>query len=163
MGWIPTGEARLCRNCRMIGYMDDFPPVEFASVPPKSPTIPATTFKKLFAGQAFEVQCSQVFNNGNLDLKWTRGLAITCAYEGLWTPNGPVTPEDIRHMQTRVVQFNALTPITGELQAVPLCPETFCMWVSMSSALFAARMHRDPGLPNAEDAEEADLEEAIWM
>ena len=60
---------------------------------------------KLFGGQFLEVQVSQSFHDGNLDCRWRRGVAITSKLKGLWDPRGPVSQEDISHLQNRVEQF----------------------------------------------------------
>ena len=64
-------------------YWDEFSPTEFASRSPRSPTVPAVTFKKLFAGQVLRVQVSQAHHDGNPDFRWTRGAALTAPLDGL--------------------------------------------------------------------------------
>ena len=44
---------------------------------PRPPTIPAVTFKNLFAGQYLRLQVSQAHRDGNPDFRWTRGVAMT--------------------------------------------------------------------------------------
>ena len=143
-------------------YFDEYEPVKFASVPESRPTVPATTFKKLFAGQSLEIQCSQVFNNGNSDVKWERGIAMTAPLEDLWKPCWPVEQEDIRHFRSRVLQFDALVPIKGVLQPVPLCPESWCKYIVVASQAYAARSMPSaiPVLPlaPAQDPEQGDDE-----
>ena len=147
--------ANLALASKRFIYFDEFFPVEYAAIPDRAPTIPAVTFKKLFSGQALEVQTSQCFNNGNEDVKWSRGAAITAPLENLWVPQGRCTAEDIRHMKSRVLQFDALVPIQGELKQVPLCPESWCKYVVDTSAAYAARMpYALP--PPAGQAEEPD-------
>jgi len=126
------------RRLRFI-YWDEFSPTEFAARPPKAPTLPAVTFKKLFAGQYFRVQVSQAHHDGNPDFRWTRGAAMTAPLEGLWDVAGPVTREDVRHMQSRVVQFEAHVSIQGPLQAIPHCAASWCKFVVEASAAYAAR------------------------
>ncbi|CAE7522337.1 F52C9.6 [Symbiodinium sp. CCMP2592] len=107
-------------------YWDEFSPTEFASRPARSPTVPAVTFKKLFAGQILRIQVSQSHHDGNPDFKWTRGAALTAPLEGLWDATSPVSREDVRHMQSRVIQFDAHVAINGALKKVPHC------WTKMS-------------------------------
>ena len=59
-------------------------------------------------------------------------------YEGSWQIQGCVSPEGVRHMQSRVIQFNALERITGEPGEVPHCPQSWCRWVLSTSASYAA-------------------------
>ena len=84
---------------------------------------------------------SQSFNNGNADVRWTQGAAITAKLEGLWEPTSVVTVEDIRHFQSRVHQFNVLVPIRVELQDTPLCAASWCRWVVADAIAFASRRH----------------------
>ena len=132
-------------------YWDEFSPTEYASRPPRSPTVPAITFKKLFAGQVFRVQVSQAHHDGNPDFRWTRGAALTAPLDGLWDVVAPVTREDVRHMQSRVIQFDAHVSIAGALQPIPHCAESWCWFVMQGSAAYASRMPRqvpaEPVLP----------------
>ena len=120
-------------------YWDEFSPTEFASRPPRAPTVMAVTFKKLFAGQYFRLQVSQSHHDGNPDFRWTRGAAMTAPLRGLREAVEPVTMEDVRHMQSRVIQFEAHEPIQSPLQAVPHCAETWCRYVVEGAAAYAAR------------------------
>ena len=48
--------------------------------------------------------------------------------------------EDIRHMQSRVIQFSAHHVIpTESIQQVPMCRESWARWLVIDSAAFAAR------------------------
>jgi hypothetical protein len=126
-------------------------------LPARSPTVPAVTFKKLFAGQWLEVQVSQSFNDGTCDMKWNKGVAITAPLEGLWDLQGCLTAEDVKHMKSRVMQFIALEPVVGELRHVPLCAATFCKWLVEDATAFSAR-HGPQRLPQrAAEAED------IWQ
>ena len=132
--------ANLASGEKRFLYLDEFNPVEFASTPVRpGPTIPKTTIKKLLAGQWLEVQVSQTFNNGNADVRWTQGAAITAKLKGLWDTAGPVTDEDIRHFKSRVELFTAVKPVPGKLKDTPLCPESWCQWVVRDAEAFAAR------------------------
>ena len=133
--------ANLVVRKKRFLYLDDYRPVDYAlSTGKKPPTIPVVTFLKLAGGQAFEVQVSQSFQNGNIDTQWTKGAAITAKDEGLWQPMGNVTPENIRHMQSRVEQFTAKAQLPIQsLHDVPLCKQSWASWVVTRSVAFASR------------------------
>jgi hypothetical protein len=57
---------------------------------------------KVISRQWLEVQVSQSFSNGNVDLRWDQGAAMATKAEGLWEPTASVSAEDIRHLQSRV-------------------------------------------------------------
>lgn len=114
--------------------------MEYASVPARKPTIPASTMLKLLGGQFFEVQVSQSFHDGNKDCRWRRGIVITSKSEGLWSPRGVVTPEDVAHLRNRVEQFTAVSQLDKKsLRAVAPCRYSFCKWVTSASKAFAER------------------------
>ena len=52
--------------------------------------------------QWLEVQVSQSFSKGNVDLRWDQGAAMTTKAEGLWEPIASVTAQGIRRLQSRV-------------------------------------------------------------
>ena len=131
--------ANLASGDKRFLYLDEFNPVEFASTPEKKPTLPKTTIKKLLAGQSLEVQVSQSFNNGNVDIRWQHGAAITAKLEGLWEPTTVVSAEDIKHFQSRVFQFKVLVPIRGALKDTPLCAASWCRWVVSDALAFGNR------------------------
>ena len=121
-------------------YLDEFQCVEYAAVPARKPTIPVSTMLKLLGGQYFEVQVSQSFHDGNMDCRWRRGIAITSKSEGLWSPRGSVTPEDIVHLRNRVEQFTANSQLDKKvLRAVVPCKYSFCKWVTSASKAFTER------------------------
>ena len=130
-------------------YWDEYSPVDFAARPSRSPTVPAVTFKKLFAGQYLRLQVSQAHHDGNPDFKWSRGAAMTAPLEGLWDAVLPVSNEDVRHMQSRIIQFEARVPIQGPLQPVPHCASSWCKYVVQSAAAYAARRPQQVVLPEA--------------
>ena len=138
-------------------YWDEFSPTEFASRPPRSPTVSAVTFKKLFAGQVLRVQVSQAHHDGNPDFRWTRGAALTAPLDGLWEVTQPVTREDVKHMQSRVIQFDAHVAVAGPLQPIPHCAASWCRFIVQGSAAYASRLSRGvaaepaPGLPIEDD------------
>ncbi len=72
--------------------------------------------------------------------------------EGLWHLKDPVTAEDIRHMQSRVIQFDALVPVEGQLREIPLCAEPWRKWIVEASAANAVR--QIPAQPAALDDED---------
>jgi hypothetical protein len=155
--------ANLAVKHKRFVYLDDYRPVEFAAVRGRRPpTIPVVTFLKLAGGQSFEVQVSQSFQNGNADMRWTRGMVITAKDDGLWSLMEGVTAEDVRHMQSRVEVFVASTTLPrNSLVDVPLCRESWAKWVVGSAAAFAARASR-PVLPLASGpVAAADLHEAF--
>ena len=111
--------ASLASGSKRFLYWDEYKPTEYASQPYRKPTIPATTFKKLLAGQLLELQVSQSFHDGNPEFAWKRGAALTAPLEGLWHHKDPVTAEDARHMQSRVIQFDALVAAGGHSGTSP--------------------------------------------
>ena len=131
--------ASLTTGKKRFIYWDEYSPVEFASVPERRPTIPAQVFKKLFAGQTLEIQVSQAFNKENPEMKWTKGAALTAPLQNLWTPTRSCPPEAVRHMQSRVQQFDALVPLASELKDLPLCPETWASWLVSKATSFASK------------------------
>ena len=71
---------------------------------------------------------------------------MTAKAEGLWDPmlalpeSVPVGREDIRHTQSRVVEFHADAALPEDaLALVPECKESFCQWLVVESLQFAAR------------------------
>ena len=149
-----TPLSSLASASKRFLYWDEFSPTEYASRPPKSPTVPATTFEKLLAGQLMETQASQSFNDGNPWVAWKHGAALTAPLEGLWNVEGPVSKEDVKHMQSRVMQFDALVPVQGPLRDIPHCPESWCRWVVDASAAFSTRqapVFPDVSLPVVDD------------
>ena len=131
-------------QCRFI-FFDDYRPVEYASMPEKSPTVPVTDFLAMFCGQKWQVQVSQCFNNGQPDMVWQRGAAMTAKKKGLWTPSDTVPLEEIRHMQARVQQFEAKGKLQeGDFRTVPKCSESFARWLVTGSTNYANRLPRQP-------------------
>ena len=129
--------ANVTKKHKRFIYWDEYRPVEYAA----RGTVPVGTFLSLFSGGALEITVSQSFQNGNTEMRWCRGAAMTAKDEGLWDPVPPlpglipVTREDIRHMQGRVRQFLAMAPVPPEgLADVPYCKESFCRWLLSESA-----------------------------
>jgi len=133
-------------NCAKRGkrfiYWDEYRPVEFAA----RGTVPVGSFLSLFGGGSLEVQVSQTFQNGNSEIQWKRGAAMTAKEDGLWDPVPaipglmPVTKEDIKHMQSRLLQFTATVPLPqADLVKVPKCKESFCRWLVVEASGFASR------------------------
>ena len=146
--------ASLTTGKKHFLYWDEYEPVAFATFPEKAPTIPFTTFKKLLAGQVTEIQVSQTFAKHNPDFKWARGAALTAPLADLWTPTRNCPAEQVRHMQNRVVQFDALAPLTGTLRDIPMCAESWSAWLVSKAASFATRM---PARFNERPIEDEDL------
>ena len=98
----------------------------------------------MFCGQRFQIQVSQCFNNGQPEKVWNRGAAMTAKKAGLWKPTAVVPREEIRHMQARVVQFEARGAVLQErsFRTVPKCAESFARWLVTASANFANRQVR---------------------
>lgn len=133
--------ANITKQNKRFMYLDEFQCVEYASMPVKKPTIPVTTLLKMLGGQYFEVQVSQSFHDGNVDCRWTRGIAITSKLQGLWEPRGPVSAEDVKHLQNRVEQFTAVAHLPRqELRTIVPCRSSFCKWLAQASAAFAGRV-----------------------
>jgi len=142
---MPLANLVVSEDAQRFIYFDEFAPVTFASTPDRRPTVPATTFKKLFGGQRMEVQTSQSFNNGNGVVRWRQGAAMTAPLEGLWDLKGKVTQEDVRHMKSRVWQFDALEALPQEvLRDIPHCAGPWCRWLMRASAAYAARSVPQP-------------------
>ena len=133
--------SRLLKGNKRFIYFDDYRPVEYARLPRENPTLSVLTFIAMFQGQPFEVQVSQSFNDGHPEIAWKRGAALTGPLDGFWEPRGLVVAEDVRHIQSRVVQFEAHHVIpTSSFASVPLCPESWSRWVLRDSELFAMRL-----------------------
>ena len=158
----PCPLSKLPHGKRFI-YFDDFRPVEYAALPRDNPTLSTTTFLALFQGQPFDVQVSQSFNDGHPEVVWRRGAAMTAKDVGLWQPMGMVSTEDVRHMQSRVIQFTASHVLrTAAFVDVPACKESWARWVVADSMAYAARPaprapprlrgRELPSLPISEDA-----------
>jgi len=98
----------IVKNKRFI-FWDDFRPVEFAH----KETVPVATFLSLFIGKETEIQVSQAFSGGNLDVRWKRGVVFTAKEEGLWEPTSRVSAEDVRHLRNRVEEFRFETTVVA--------------------------------------------------
>ena len=109
-------------------FWDDYRPVEFAH----KETVPVATFLNLFIGKDCEIQVSQSFNDGNLDVKWRRGVVFTAKAEGLWEPTGKVSAEDVRHLRNRVEEFH-FEHVVPSLKEVDSCAPCMARWVRMFS------------------------------
>ena len=109
-------------------FWDDYCPVEYGQS-----TVPVATFLSCFDGAAFEVQCSQSFNDGNIDFTFKGGAVLTAKEEGLWLPSGSVTQEDVRHMQSRVHCFR-LAAAPRKIREVTPCATHLAKWISENAA-----------------------------
>ena len=117
---------------RVISW-DDYRPVEYA----QEKTVPVAAYLSLFIGKHTEVQVSQSFHDGNLDVQWNRGVAFTAKEEGLWTPTPKVSPEDIRHLRNRVEEY-PFRSIVPELKEVVPCSPCMARWILKFSDLGSA-------------------------
>ena len=106
-------------------YWDEFHPVEFVA----SKVISLTQFLKAFNGQVFSVQMNQRTNDGNKPFRWTRGAVFTAKEEGLWTPRGRVTEEDVSHIKSRCEVFHCSGQITRRPGGVCPCPICMARWI----------------------------------
>ena len=114
-------------------FWDDFRPVEFAH----KDTIPVPTFLSLFIGKETEIQVSQSFNDGNLDVAWRRGAVFTAKGEGLWTPTAKISAEDVRHLKNRVEEFR-FDHVFETLHDVESCAPCMARWIVHYSGTAAA-------------------------
>ena len=105
-------------------FWDDYRPVEYGQG-----TVPVATFLSLATGLPFEVQVPQSFHDGNVDFEWRRGAVMTAKEEGLWTPHGSVTEEDVRHMQSRFETFRCSAQV-GSLRDIRPCPQCMATWIT---------------------------------
>ena len=91
-------------------------------------TVPVATSLSLFMGKDVEIQVSQSFNDGNLDVRWNRGVVFTAKEEGLWQPTARVSAEDVRHLRNRVEEFR-FTEVVPELKDVESCAPCMARWI----------------------------------
>lgn len=134
------------RDKRFV-YWDEFSPVEFAA----TGIFSVTTFKKAFGGQFFEVQMAQNWHDGNQDFRWQRGVVFTNKSESLWTPQANVSPEDVRHLQSRVELFyfthQVVPPGSRPSRGnIPQCRHHLAKWIRDSAAAFDAMQAMQPAL-----------------
>jgi hypothetical protein len=133
--------GKLAKDGKRFIFFDDFRPVEYASLPKDNPTVAATTFLAMFCGQPFDIQVSQSFHDGHPEMVWRRGAAITAKAEGLWDATKNVPKEEIRHMQARVMEFQAeATLAERNFRVIPKCKESFARWLVVDSVAFAGRL-----------------------
>ena len=122
----------LVKNKRFI-FWDDYRPVEFAH----EKTVPVATSLSLFIGKETEIQVSQSFNDGNLDVKWSRGVVFTAKEKGLWDATRGVSDEDVRHLRNRVEEFR-FTHVVPALKDVESCAPCMGRWIRKFSDEAAA-------------------------
>ena len=157
--------SKLVKGLKRFIYFDDYRPVDFARLPRENATLGVSTFLAMFQGQPFDVQVSQSFNDGHPEVTWKRGAALTAPLDGVWEPRGDVSYEDIRHMKSRVQQFEAhhVQPME-QLVKVPSCAASWARWLIVDSVAFAHRANsvarpllpkrRLPTLPIVDDVVE---------
>ena len=118
-------------NKKRFIFWDDFRPIEFAH----HNTIPTATFLSLFIGKETEIQVSQSFNDGNLDVAWKRGVVFTAKEDGLWIPTARVPPEDAHHIRNRVEEFRfAHVMPEGSFKDVDSCDPCLAAWITRLSS-----------------------------
>ena len=148
-----TFALRNIANKKRFIFWDDFRPAEFAH----NCTIPAATFLSLFIGKDTEIQVSQSFNDGNLDVAWKRGVVFTAKEDGLWLPSARVPTEDVRHMRNRVEHFR-FCHVVPSLKEMESCAPCMARWILSFSEEAAAGSVPLPLAPAG--AAEPDEEEA---
>jgi len=127
-------------------FWDDYRPVEFA----QEKTVTVSLFLNLFIGKHSEIQVSQAFNDGNMDVEWKRGAVFTAKEEGLWTPTGRVSAEDVTHMRNRVQEFRFSSIFEqGTLKDVKTCCSCMGRWIRDGAAARDAAGALRPLLPLA--------------
>ena len=71
-----------------------------------------------------------------------RGGALTAPSDGVWEPRGDVTHEDVRHMKSRVQQFEAYHELPKQqLVGVPSCASSWARWLVVDSIAFSQRVN----------------------
>ena len=129
-------------------FWDDYRPVEYAH----EKTVPVSLFLSLFIGQPTEVQVSQAFSDGNLDVAWNKGVVFIAKDSGLWEPTLRVGEEDIQHMRNRVEEFHftVVLPRTS-LKDIEPCTVHMSKWIVSESAASDVGGTLLPMLPLAGD------------
>ena len=132
--------ASVTKSNKRFIFWDEYRPVEFAA----RGAVPVGSFLSLFGGTPLEIQVSQSFHDGNGEMLWRRGAAMTAKAEGLWDPIPQlpgltaVTKEDIRHMKSRVEQYHAAVPVPeNSFASIPDCKETWCRWIVADASTVA--------------------------
>jgi hypothetical protein len=90
----------------------------------------------LFIGKHTEVQVSQSFHDGNLDVQWNRGVVFTAKEDGLWTPTSKISLEDATHLRNRVQEYR-FTAVATVLKDVQSCAPCMARWIVKWSAAAA--------------------------
>ena len=110
-------------------FWDDFRPVEYA----EAKTVTVATFLSLFIGQHAEIQVSQSFSDGNLDVQWQHGCVFTAKKVGLWNSTRNVSDEDVRHLRNRVDEFE-FTEVVDTLHDVISCAPCLAKWITKGAS-----------------------------
>ena len=107
-------------------FWDDYNPIEFA----EEKTVTKSTFLSLFIGQLSEIQVSQSFNDGNIDVCWNRGVVFTAKADGLWNPTKHISEEDVQHIRNRCEEFTFQHVFErGGLKEVAPCTHHLAEWI----------------------------------
>jgi hypothetical protein len=117
------GSLRNITSKRFL-FWDDFRPVEYAH----EKTVTVSTFLSLFIGKHAEIQVSQSFSDGNIDVQWQRGCVFTAKKLGLWAATKNVSDEDVRHLRNRVEEFE-FTEVVSALHDVESCAPCMAKWI----------------------------------
>jgi hypothetical protein len=126
----------IARKHKRFLYWDDYRPVEYAqSDGKKTATVPVAAFLSLFQGEALEINASQSFHDGNMDVAWKKGCVITAKVKDLWKPTGNISEEDIEHMRNRCEMFVATAKV-AKTHSVPKCEVCMARWIRDGSAEF---------------------------
>ena len=138
------GLRNLVGGVKRFIFWDDFRPVEFAH----EMTVPVSLFLSLFVGQYSEIQVSQSFNDGNKDVQWNHGVIFTGKQEGLWAATKRISPEDVKHMRNRVLEFPFTQTLPeGSLTDVVSCAPCMSDWIVRKAAELDAAPALQPVLP----------------
>ena len=122
--WAPHFAFRTIVQAKRFIFWDDYRPVEFA----QEKTVPVAAFLSLLIGKHTEVQVSQSFHDGNLDVQWKRGVVFTAKEEGLWIPTTKICSEDVRHLRNRVQEYR-FTEVVTSLKDVESCAPCMARWI----------------------------------
>ena len=135
-------------------FWDDYRPVEYSH----ERIVPVSLCLSLFIGQSTEVQVSQAFNDGNLDVAWNKGVVFTAKDSGLWEPTARVGEEGIQHMRNKVEEFHFTMVLPKKsLKDIEPCCVHMSKWIVSESAASDVGGTLHPLLTAADDPDCAAL------